>query len=385
MPETAAILAQKHTILISGGHLTPAVATIEYLQKKYPQIRILFVGRVYSQQSERQPAKERETCEKLGIPFFYLDAPKFHRRAWWRNIQELPKVAPAFWEAVQIIRQENVSLFLSFGGYLAVPVAIAAKLLGRLVVTHEQTKTVGLANQFLGHLADRVAISSEASRRFFPGNKVELTGNPIRSSLLREYARRPDWIPDSAKPMLYITGGSQGSQVINHIISQLLPQLTERFVVVHQCGMSENQRYFYDLTAAADELPESRRALYRVREWIDEREVSWIMQHADLAVSRSGANTVQELTINALPAVFIPLPFAHNNEQYKNAEKLAEAGAAMLLEQKDLTPESLLAAIAQASAQRAHMRRRAEKLQAEYPTDGAKKLAQLCVSLLGQS
>lgn len=373
---------QDLTILFSGGHLTPAIATIEYLQKNYPEIKLVFVGREYSQQQEEQLAKERETCEQLGIPFHSLQAAKFHRSAWWRNIYELPQLLPSFWQAYQIIKNENIDLFISFGGYLAVPVAVVAKLLGKKVVTHEQTKSTGLANELIALIADKVAISYHESLSHFPAHKTVITGNPIRERLLHQYKRPPKWYNNSSKPILYITGGSQGSQTINNVVGQILDKLTDKFSVIHQVGRSPNQRYLYNMLDQIQNLSSSQKERYFPREWLDEQEVSWILQNAVLAISRSGANTTLEMTIHALPSIFIPLPFAYNNEQWKNAQELVQAGAAVLLEQKDLTPQSLWSTVKQASANRAHMSRRAQKLRDELNIDGAKNLAELALSLL---
>ncbi len=369
-------------ILISGGHITPALATIEYLQSEYPEIELFFVGRSFTQEKERQPAKERELMSELNIPFYAVSAAKFHRAHWWRNAEEFIRLVPSLYRAYQILRENKIDLFLSFGGYLAVPFAIVAKLAGKTVVTHEQTKTTGLANQLISLLADKVAISSEASKKYFPAHKVVLTGNPIRRSLLETVRSKPSWIPDSKKPILYVTGGSQGSQTINNTVSQIVNDLTQKFLVIHQCGQSQHHRYLSELQTAASDLPPAQQANYVIREWVEEKEVSWILQNAALAISRSGANTTLEMSIQALPAIFIPLPFSHNNEQYKNSQQLEEAGAAIILEQKDLTAESLWETVQEVSAQRAHMRRRAEKLRDSLRTNGAELLAETCISLL---
>lgn len=370
------------TILISGGHITPALATIEYFQKSHPDVRLVFIGRKYSQEKQKQLAKEEELARAMDIPFYALDAAKFHRTNWWRNLEEVGKIIPSLWQAYHVITKENIDLFLSFGGYLAVPVAIVAKLLRKKVVTHEQTKTTGLANELIARIADKIALSFEESRRLFPKEKTVFTGNPIRPSILRTYTRRPEWIPESNDPILYITGGSQGSQVINNAVSMVLPELAEKFLVVHQCGQSEHHRYQNELAERAEALPPQLHKNYVVREWIDEKEVSWLFQHAALTLSRSGANTVLEITLHGVPAIFVPLPFAHNNEQYKNAQKLEDVGAALILEQKDLTPETLIDTIRLALSQRSRMHQQALKLKDDLHIDGAKQLAQLCLSLL---
>ncbi len=369
-------------ILVSGGHLTPALATIEYFQTHHPDVKLLFVGREYSQERERQVAKEREICERLSIPFFTIRAAKFHRVNWWRNFGEMLRFFPSLYQSWLLLREQEVDLFLSFGGYLAVPVAFSAKLLGRKVVTHEQTKTSGLANEVIAAIADRVAISFEVSRKHFPKHKTVLTGNPIRASLLQDVHERPEWLPASKKPLLYVTGGSQGSQVINSSVQQILSKLTEKFLVVHQCGQSEHHRYLNELQTAADDLPDELRSSYVAREWMDEKEVSWLFQHAAMAIARSGANTTVEIALHAVPAIFIPLPFSHNNEQLKNAQAIVDAGAAVLLEQKELNGKSLWECVKEVSVQRAYMRKRAEKRRSELKTDGAATLAELCLSLL---
>lgn len=371
------------TIVMSGGHLTPAWAMMEYFRRHHPEVRLVFVGRQYSQEKEGQLAREKEVAEKFGIPFHFLPAAKFHRQHWWRNIEELPKLLPSYWKAFRILQQERASLFLSFGGYLAVPLAMSAKILGIPVVTHEQTATSGLANEFIAKLADKVAISVVDSQQRFPKHKTILTGNPVRESLQRDYSRRPAWVPESSKPLIYITGGSQGSQVINTTVAQILPELTRSFRVIHQCGESPHNHYLTDLEKRADlDLSVAARSNYVAREWIDDRSVSWILQHAHLVIGRSGANTVQEILIHSVPAIFIPLPFAHNNEQMRNAQQLSEAGAAITIEQKDLTPDSLLSAIQSVKRRRATMHRAAAKLRHTQENDGAEKLADLCLSLL---
>lgn len=375
-------LKKSPVILVSGGHLTPALATMEYFQRHHADVKILFVGREFSQEREKQVAKEREACDAMGIPFFSIRAAKFHRVAWYRNFFELPRLIPSLYQAWVLLRENEVDLFLSFGGYLAVPIAFAAKMLGRKVVTHEQTKTSGLANDLIALMADRVAISFDESRKQFPKHKTVLTGNPLRASLLKPVSKAPEWMPATKKPILYITGGSQGSQVINQSVRQILPLLTEKFFVVHQCGQSEHQRYLAELQDAADKLPEELSSSYVVREWMLEKEVSWLFQNAVLAIARSGANTTLEIALHAVPTIFIPLPFSHNNEQLKNAQALVDAGAALLLEQKELDSRSLWQAVREGSAQRAYMRKRAEKRRSELKTDGAQALAELCLSLL---
>ncbi len=334
-------------LYITGGHLTPALAVIDELQKKYPDVHIFFIGRDTSQALTKQPSHERKEVKARNIPFFAIDAAKFHRAQAWLNLFEIVKIIPSLIAVYLVFRKHRPDAILSFGGYLALPVCVVGKFLKARIVTHEQTKVAGLANQVLGHLADRIAVAHTESLQFFPKQKTVVTGNPIRSSLFREYKTPPKWLTgvSNEKPLLYVTGGSQGSQIINRTIAALLPRLVRDFVVVHQCGVTVDHHYVRDLEQEREKLSEELQLRYIVREWIEEKEVSYLFRHAKFVISRAGANTVQELMLAATPAIFIPLAFAYNDEQRANIEELVEHDASLCVLQKDLVPDALADAI----------------------------------------
>lgn len=370
-------------LLITGGHLTPALAVIEELRLYHKSVEILFIGRAFMQEKEGMKSREQEEMEKRGIPYFEIEAPKFHRTYFWRNLEELPRFFPSLKTVYQLLRKEKPDVLLSFGGYLAMPVALLCKLLRIPVVTHEQTKTAGLANQWIARLAHTVAVSYEDSRKFFPREKTVLTGNPVRPSFLKEIFQRPKWaktIPSDIS-LLFVTGGSQGSHVLNTTMAAILPDIVKKMAVVHQCGSSAGSVYLKELEAVKSGLPEAHRSRYYPAEWFSEVDVAWLFQNATLVLSRSGANTVQEIMISKVPAIFVPLPFAHNNEQLKNAQWLVEQGSALLLLQKDLLPEQLMETIQSGLRRYATLKKRAEKVaQHSVSAHAAKHLVQLCIS-----
>lgn len=363
-------------LYITGGHLTPALAVIDLLLKKHEDISISFIGREFSQTTTRQVSREQQEIEGRSIPFLPLQAAKFHRERFWLNIIEIFKFPFSFYKVMQYFRRKRPDVVLSFGGYVAFPVCVMGKIFGARVVTHEQTKVAGLANQAIAFIADVIAVSSEESLAFFPKEKTVVTGNPIRESLLKEYKQHPPWIPKeiAQEEFIYITGGSQGSQIINQTIATLLPKLVARFVVIHQCGPSEGSVYVKELHAVRDELPEDQRERYIVQEWIEAKEVSYLLRNAKFVISRAGANTVQELTLAGTPAIFIPLSFAYNNEQEKNARSLVNAGASLLLQQKDLLPETLFSTIQVMNRRYEALKKRAQILASQTVKNGAQRV-----------
>lgn len=332
-------------ILISGGHLTPALALIDFIKKKHQSDKIVFVGRLYSQSDLKQLAQEKNEIEKRQIKFIHLNATKTSKRkSLQHKILFLFLLIKSISSALTIFKKEKPDIFVSFGGYLAIPLAIAAKFTHTKIFTHEQTHAAGLANQFIAKFADEIAISYPSSKEYFPHVETHLTGNPIRSALLDTNTPQPKWISQKTlKPILLITGGSQGSKAINQVVRLTLQELTKEWTVIHLCGSSNiESNYKQQLEQAKKELSPQQQQHYFIKEWANDTEMSWIYNHAHLAISRAGANTTMELTIKNIPTIFIPLPNSHHDEQLKNAQELSKQQAAIILTQDQLTPETLI-------------------------------------------
>lgn len=370
-------------VVISGGHLTPALAVIHAFRRISPKTKIVFIGREFAQVKELTRSREREEMKKLRIPFYPINAAKFHRTYFLRNFEELFRLFPSLKQAYDIFKNEKPDVFISFGGYLAVPIAIVARSLGIPVITHEQTRTAGLANQLIAHLATKIAISHDHSRKYFPKAKTVLTGNPVRPAFLELFRKKPEWLADVPinKPFVYITGGSQGSHILNKTICMLLPRLTTQMILVHQCGASVGSVTARELEEARATLPAAQQRRYVIREWVSERDVAWLFQHVDLVIARAGANTVHEIMLSKVPAIFIPLPFAHMNEQHKNALLLAESGAAVILPQQELVPKTLYETIRSCLKRGEMMQRRADELDSTVVADAADRIVVLAKEL----
>ncbi len=299
-------------VLITGGHLTPALAVIEALPANS---QVLFVGR-HQVDQHSTPSREPELISQTSATFIPFEAAKLHRKPFTRNLTQAPLVFSSFKKARQLLKTHQPDVFLSFGGYLAVPLALAAKSLGIPIVTHEQTTTLGLTNRLLGHLSTHLAYSwpTELTKTRIPQNAI-LTGNPIRSQFLNP-SSKPKWLPDN-QPILLVTGGSQGALDLNRAIESHFNFLTSRYFLVHQVGSFWKSK-----------LPHQPKPNYYPTEFLDTKSMAYLMHHASLVIARSGANTITELLINSTPSLLVPLPFSAGNEQTKNALLLERLGIA---------------------------------------------------------
>ena len=329
-------------IVFVGGHHTPALAVIDSLRRKYPipntQYPIHWVGHRISMWGDENVSAEYQEVTRRGIPFYDLKAGKLYKTFHPLKLIRLPF---GFLQAGYYLLKIRPQLIVSFGGYLAPPVVIAGWLLGIPSVTHEQTVIGGWANQLVARFAKKIFVSWEESLKYFPKEKTVVTGNPLRHSIFE--VRTPlSPKPNTLNPTIYITGGKQGSHVINVAVGQALPKLLEKYNVIHQCGGSTVFNDYENLRSQVSILGPGLRSRYILKDYFTEKEVGAVFAVADLVISRSGANTVYELAALGKPAILIPIPWVSHNEQNKNAQLLADAGSALILEEKDLSAESIL-------------------------------------------
>lgn len=330
-------------ILLSGAHLTPALAMIDFIQTNHKEHQLFFVGRLYSQEKLSQKAIEKNEVEKRKIKFIPFSASKFANYSFLSKLSSFLTFPKTVAMARKILVEEKIDLFLSFGSYLAVPFAIAAKSLGITVVTHEQTVVVGKANKFIASIADKVAISYAETQKYLNRSDLVLTGNPIRARLFAKDLKRPEWLPPSAKNILLVMGGNQGSFIINDLIKENLKPLLEKYCLIHQCGRANKIKdSFKELSTVKKKLSKTLQEKYFIKEWIEEEDLFWIYQHAKFAVSRSGANAVLELSLAPLPAILIPLANTYQDEQTANALVMQKINGALILQQSKLSNANFL-------------------------------------------
>ncbi|GGP06396.1 UDP-N-acetylglucosamine--N-acetylmuramyl-(pentapeptide) pyrophosphoryl-undecaprenol N-acetylglucosamine transferase [Nonomuraea glycinis] len=321
----------------TGGHTYPALTTLSAMQRRQVPHDVLWVG--------TSGGLEAKITAEHGIPFKAITTGKLRRRPNLRelgtNIADVFRIPVGVFQAVGHAARYLPDVVLSTGGYVAVPIGVAAKLIRRPLVMHEQTTVVGLANRILSRLATRIALSHESSLDYLPAStrdKAVVTGNPIRPELLQgNRAAAYDLFGLTFEvPLIYVTGGAQGSKQINTLIQEILPRLLPHAQIVHQCGPAwiEQMR--------SVELPAELADRYHPVPYVG-GELPDLYAAADVVIARSGAGTVSELTAIGKPSVLIPLIPTGGDEQRKNAAYLVSAGAARALLEPRPTAELLLA------------------------------------------
>ncbi len=353
------------TIFITGGHVTPALALMDELSGG--DIAVTFIGRKYAVEGKRHTAAEYDVVRQRGIRFLPISAGRLQRTLTFHTIPSLFKVPIGFIQALWYVLMQRPSVIVSFGGYVGLPVALAGWILGVPVLTHEQTRASGLANRIIGAVATRICVTFPETAADFPAAKTVVTGLPMRRALFspgRAVLRK-----NADAKLLYITGGSLGSQSLNEIIAPVLETLTKTYVVVHQTGNWQQNNFITER--------------YVAKKFFSENELAWLYRHAHIVIGRAGANTVLELAATGTVAVLVPLPWSGQDEQQQNARWLADRGGARVLSQTGLTGDSLLSALRSVEREYSPLLRRAKSLAPAIPRDGAARLAKEVRSLLG--
>lgn len=327
----------------TGGHTYPAVTTIEAVRERASveglDVDVVWVGTA--------TGLEARIAHLKDISFHPLVAGKLRRtgglRASFQNFLDAFRVLRGVGQAIAFTAKHHPDVVFTTGGYAAVPMGVAAWLLRRPLVMHEQIHALGLANRILALLATEILLSQPSSLEHLSArgrSRAVVTGNPIRSELLTgtPQAARDAFRLDPVLPIVYVTGGAQGSVQVNRLLTAALPELLPHAQVLHQSG----RRSFGAMQEVAQSLPADLRPRYHVVEFID-AELADVLAAADIVVSRSGAGTVAELTALGKSCIFIPLVPTAGDEQQRNATHLANAGAARVLSGASATPQRLLA------------------------------------------
>lgn len=357
-------------ILITGTHFTPAQAVIEELQK-FPNTQIVYLGRKFTQEGDRIPSVESQVLPKMGIKFIPLVTGRIRRIFDIQTVFSLFKIPIGFIQAFYFVVKENPDVVLSFGGYTGVPIVFSSWLLSKPIIIHEQTLVSGLANRVSGFFADKIAVSFQTDYPF-DKKKVILTGNPIRKEFLGE-KNESDGIPT-----IYVTGGNQGSHIINQTIEEKLNELTKNYHVFHQTGDSKFKD-FERLSLKREKMKYKNR--YLVKKWFDSSEVKEIFKKASLVISRAGANTLLELAYFGIPAIIIPLPYLYKNEQMINARYFQKLGLCKVLTQDSLSSDTLLKQIKAIFSKFDIIKREASRARNIVIDDSAQRVAQEVLTL----
>ncbi len=318
----------KKIILTGGGtagHVTPNLALVPELKKR--GYEILYIGSI--------SGIEKELAEKAGLPYEGISSGKLRRYFDLKNFSDPFRVIKGFFEAARVMKKFRPDIVFSKGGFVAVPVTMAARAAGVPVISHESDMTPGLANRLAGPFATKICCNFPETVKLLPAGKAVLSGSPIREEILKGDAVTGLKLLgfDGEKPRLMVIGGSLGAVHVNDAVRRVLPKLLERFDVIHICGKGN--------------LDESLQGLsgYRQFEYVSE-ELKDFFAAADIVISRAGANAICELLALKKPNLLIPLPAnASRGDQILNADSFRKQGFSMVLTEENMTDGTLLSAV----------------------------------------
>ena len=318
----------KKIVLTGGGtagHVTPNLALLPHLKEKGCTVN--YIG--------SYEGIEKGLIETAGIPYHGISSGKLRRYFDVKNFSDPLKVMKGFFEARRILKKLKPDIVFSKGGFVSVPVVLAAKTRRIPCIIHESDITPGLANRICIPMAKKVCANFPETMKYLPEDKAVLTGTPIREELFKgSKIAGLDFCGFTAnKPVIMVVGGSTGAVALNEAVRDLLPTLLRDYQIIHLCGKGK----------AVQEHENCKG--YRQFEYVS-KEMKDLFAAADLVISRAGANSICELLALRKPHILIPLSAAASRgDQILNAESFEHQGFSYVLKEEDLTNDTLLRAI----------------------------------------
>ncbi|MCI9843299.1 undecaprenyldiphospho-muramoylpentapeptide beta-N-acetylglucosaminyltransferase [Flavobacterium pectinovorum] len=307
----------------TGGHIYPAIAIANELKLQFPDAEFLFVG--------AQDKMEMQKVPQAGYEIKGLWIAGLQRKLTLQNLMFPFKLISSLWKSRKIIKQFKPNVVIGTGGFASGPLLQAAGSAGIPTVIQEQNSFPGITNKLLSKKANAICVAYENLDRFFPKEKIVLTGNPVRQDLIDIDTKRNEAIAfyglDPSKKTLLVLGGSLGARRVNQLIEKELDNfLSQDVQVIWQCG----KLYF-------DDYKKYNQPNIKVVDFIER--MDFVYAAADVIISRAGASSVSELCIVGKPVIFIPSPNVAEDHQTKNAQAIVEQKGAILLRESQLDSE----------------------------------------------
>ncbi len=314
-----------HKFIISGGgtggHIYPAIAIANELKSRFPDAEFLFVG-----------AKDKMEMQKVPQAGYRIEGlwiAGLQRKLTLQNAMFPIKVASSLWKSRSIIREFRPDVVIGTGGFASGPLLQAANTLSVPTIIQEQNSYPGITNKLLSKKANAICVAYENLERFFPKDKIVLTGNPVRQDLLEIDSKRREATKyfnlDPAKKTLLVLGGSLGARRINRLIeSEIYNIVSKDIQIIWQCG----KLYYHDYNHFTDGKT------VQVVSFIDRMDL--VYAAADFVISRAGASSVSELCLVGKPVIFIPSPNVSEDHQTKNAKAIVDRKGAILIKENEL-------------------------------------------------
>ncbi len=317
----------------SGGHIFPAVAIADEIKKRNPQVDILFVGANGKMEMEKVPA--------AGYKIIGLDIVGFQRKFTFKNFLLPFKIIQSLIKAKNILKEFKPQVVIGVGGYASGPTLKAAQSLNIPTLVQEQNSFPGKTNKLLAHKVKTICTAYEGLDKYFPKEKIVLTGNPIRSSVVADLEQKKNdgyafYKLDPSKKTILIIGGSLGARTLNEsAINHLSKFENQSIQLLWQCG----KFYYNTLKDQLKNLPEN----VKMVEFIERMDYAYAI--SDTIISRAGAISVSELSLVHKPTILVPSPNVAEDHQTKNAMALVKQNAALIIKDNDAKEQLIPAAI----------------------------------------
>jgi UDP-N-acetylglucosamine--N-acetylmuramyl-(pentapeptide) pyrophosphoryl-undecaprenol N-acetylglucosamine transferase len=307
----------------TGGHIFPAVAIANEFMERYPDAQILFVGAKDRMEMTRVP--------EAGYKIIGLWISGLQRKLTWSNLLFPVKLLVSYWKAMRIVKQYSPHAVIGTGGYASGPIMMAATRYKIPSIIQEQNSFAGLANKQVANKVSKVCVAYEGMEKYFPKEKIVITGNPVRKDMLTIGIKRDRALThfgfDGHIKTLLIVGGSLGAKSINESVIKGMDKLVEaKIQIIWQTGKGYFSTYKSQL-----EKYDLRRI--RVQDFVKEMDLAYAA--ADVIISRSGALAVSEICIARKPVILVPSPNVAEDHQTKNAKALVDKGAALMVLDRD--------------------------------------------------
>src|SRR5438874_5073327 len=352
----------------TGGHLFPGLALAEEVKTRHPRNEVLFVGTARGLETRIVP--------KNGFRLELIEVSPLKRQGTRGTLRGLFRLPRSVWQSSRILRRFDPDVVVGVGGYASGPVVMTAWMMRIPTAVQEQNALPGFTNRALGHFASACFVAFEEARSAFPASRTYLLGNPIRRAFLDNYLHSKE--PSGERLSILVTGGSQGAHVLNFRVAEameiLAPALGPRLRIVHQAGekdSAEIARRYQALQGSGLEA--------QATPFIDDMASAYAQ--ADLLVCRAGATTIAELTVCKKPAILVPFPFAADDHQTVNASSMVRNGAAVLIQEKDLTGQKLADEIRALESDRTRLGRMSRASGLLGRPGAAREIAEVCAAV----
>ncbi|NUM25178.1 MAG: undecaprenyldiphospho-muramoylpentapeptide beta-N-acetylglucosaminyltransferase [Candidatus Buchananbacteria bacterium] len=344
-------------ILFSGGgtigSVSPLIAIYEEINSSVSGADFLWLA--------TKEGTENSLISSYGIPIKKISSGKMRRYFSWRNFLDPFLIVAGFFQALKIIWQYQPSVVMTAGGFVSVPVAWAAWVLGKPVTVHQQDIRPGLANKLMAPVATIITVTFKKSLKDFPSKKTTVVGNPVRKDILT--ARREEGYKifnlDPNLPTLLVIGGGTGALSLNNLVVNSLPQLVQFCQVIHLTGGRLDVEASHSRYRSFDFLTDQLRYAYAV---------------ADLVITRAGMSSLTELAAWQKPLIVVPIPETHQEE---NAAEFFRNNAAVLINEKDLNPDILAKAVRELLDDKPALSNLSRNITKILPPNASRKIVEL--------